>query len=85
MLYPHGTPSLIGVPVPDTIALVTLVRSSRRDATPSRELIEQIREALKSSGISENWAIEKITILEGAGFETSSEKILNSPGKKKRL
>jgi len=44
------------------IALVTLIRSSSDDR-PAAELIEQIRTAIKSSKIAEDWSIEKISIL----------------------
>ena len=46
-----------------TIALVALIRSTTDDTAPAAELIEEIREAIQSSKISEGWSIEKISIL----------------------
>ena len=63
-----------------TIALVTLVRSGKDSAIPAGELIEQIRAAIESSGISKNWTIEKVSILGDA--ELAAPGIPPEPSKK---
>ena len=63
---------------PVTVALVTLVREAKKEPSEARELIDQIRAALESSGITQSWAIEKITVLEGPEPTTSSGRIVRS-------
>jgi len=60
LIYPLGGACL------GAIALVTLIRSSE-DNTSAAELIEEIRTAIKSSKISKEWSIEKISILGESG------------------
>jgi hypothetical protein len=56
------------------IALVSLVRASSSDPSPTRELVEEIRKALQSSAISNTWTIEKITVLEESEAAASSQR-----------
>ena len=64
-VYSHGRLTCLwgrGEALLGAIALVTLIRCSTDDR-PAAELIEQIRKAIESSKIAEDWSIEKISIL----------------------
>jgi hypothetical protein len=53
-------------------ALITLVLDPSRDGLPADTLVEEIRQTIQSSALSDNWLIEKVAILDENGSTTSS-------------